>query len=424
MGRAFFLVVIAFFLSLLVWGGFLYLEQYQGIGPAVLPPPKDITEIIREEQNTTDFLLVLPEGFSISIFAKNVGPARVMAWDPLGILLVSITKDGKVLALPDENKDGVADRVETVIEGLNRPHGLLFFEGKLYIAESDQVASYEYNQQTLRASHKEKLVDLPNAGHHSTRTIAHTNFGSENRLLISVGSTCNACVESDWRRAAILSSNMDGSDLKAFATGLRNAVFMATHPVTEEVWVTEMGRDLLGDDVPPDEINIVQNPSTLRDASGQASSGQNSVPNFGWPTCYGKNIHDTQFDPSTLLRAGKNTSCDSFMPSYIDIQAHSAPLGLAFVPSGWPKEYQNDLLVAYHGSWNRKEPTGYKIVRFRLDEQGNYLGQEDFIAGWLQGGRALGRPVDILSREDGVMYISDDHAGVIYRVAYKEGVAL
>jgi len=411
MGKVFFLIGIVFLISLLLWGGFSVWEQFQGIGPAVLPPVGDIAEIIEEtfreeQQNTVDFPLVLPEGFSISVFAKNLGPARVMAWDPAGNLLVSITKEGKVLALSDGNGDGVADRTSTVIEGLNRPHGLLFFEDKLYVAESDQIAVYDYNQQTLRAFNKEKIVDLPNGGQHFTRTIMQASLEGNDWLLISVGSTCNACVESDWRRAAILVANMDGSDLKVFASGLRNAVFMTTHAATGEVWVTEMGRDFLGDDIPPDEINIVK-------------EGEK----YGWPTCYGKNIHDTQFDPSTLLRAGKNTSCDSFMPSYIDIQAHSSPLGLAFIPEqGWPAEYRNDLLVAYHGSWNRKEPTGYKIVRFLLDEEGNPpaggLGQEDFISGWLQGDRALGRPVDILIQPDGVMYISDDKSGVIYRVEY------
>jgi len=218
-----------------------------------------------------------------------------------------------------------------------------------------------------------------------------------------VGSTCNVCNEKDWRRAKILVSNTDGSDLKVFASGLRNSVFMALHPVTQQVWATEMGRDLLGDDIPPDEINIVE--------EGKF---------YGWPTCYGKNIHDTNFDKNTYIR---NPCDEKFgeIPSYIDLQAHSSPLGLAFIPANsmWPEEYWNDLLVAYHGSWNRTEPTGYKIMRFLLDEKGNYVGREDFISGWLtKDNRALGRPVDILIQPNGTMYISDDKAGVIYRVVY------
>ncbi len=424
MRKIFFLILVVFILSAVAWGGFLYWGQIRGLGPAILPaspsggpPPSDIGDIIEqtppEQQNTTDFSLTLPasqrgepEGFSISVFARDLGPARAMAWDPAGNLLVSVTQEGKVLALPDYNKDGAADRAATVAENLNRPHGLLFSNDKLYIAESDQVATYDYNQQILRASNKEKIIDLPNGGGHFTRTLLKT---PNNRLLISVGSTCNVCVESDWRRAAVLISNMDGSNLEVFASGLRNSVFMAVHPKTEDIWVTEMGRDFLGDNLPPDEINILKDDR-----------------NYGWPVCYGKNIHDTNFDKNTYIR---NPCMEPFeIPSFIDLPAHSAPLGLAFIPadSAWPQNMWDDLLVAYHGSWNREEPTGYKIVRFKLDEHGNYEGvdstsspqAEDFISGWLQGDRVLGRSVDILVQPGGVMYISDDHAGVIYRVVY------
>lgn len=409
MRKVFFLIVGMSVFGLLLWGGFTYWGQIWGLGPAVLPPGGDIGDIIEktppEQQNTTDFPLRLPEGFSISVFARDLGPARVMTWDPRGNLLVSITKEGEVLALPDRNLDGVADEEVSVIEGLNRPHGLLFFEGKLYIAESNQVAAYDYNEQTLRASNKEKIVDLPSGGDHFTRTIMRA---PDDRLLISVGSTCNVCEESDWRRAKILVANMDGSDLKVFASGLRNAVFMTTHYATGGIWVTEMGRDFLGDDLPPDEINIVREGG-----------------NYGWPICYGKNIHDTQYDKNTYIR---NPCQEPFeVPSHIDLPAHSAPLGMAFVPedpstssgqAAWPEEYWYNLLVAYHGSWNRTEPTGYKVVRLKLDAQGNFLEEEDFISEWLEGSSALGRPVDILAQPGGVMYISDDHAGVIYRVAY------
>jgi glucose/arabinose dehydrogenase len=174
---------------------------------------------------------------------------------------------------------------------------------------------------------------------------------------------------------------------------------MAVHPVTGQIWATEMGRDYLGDELPPDEINIIKESY-----------------DYGWPLCYGKNIHDTDFDKNT-----DNPCKEPIMrASYIDIPAHSAPLGLAFFPvEGWPKEYRYNLLVAYHGSWNRSEPTGYKIVRYRLDNMGNYLGREDFITGWLtRDNKALGRPVDILIRSDGVIFISDDKAGLIYKMTY------
>jgi glucose/arabinose dehydrogenase len=233
-------------------------------------------------------------------------------------------------------------------------------------------------------------------------------FAPDRRLFTSVGSTCNACEESDWRRAAVLVSDEDGKDLKVFAKGLRNAVFMTTHFVTGDIWATEMGRDLLGDDLPPDEINILK-----------------EGVNYGWPICYGKNVPDASY--------ARDVGCENFIPSHIDLQAHSAPLGLAFIPedpstgsgqAAWPEEYWHDLLVAYHGSWNRPEPTGYKIVRLKLNAQGNpstssgQVIQEDFISGWLEGDRAFGRPVDILVQPGGVMYISDDKAGLIYKVTY------
>lgn len=381
----------------IVWLGFFWWQNLRGVGPAFKPSPEDISE------NATDLPLKLPSGFSISIFAKDLGAPRVMSYDPVGNLVVSIPSEGKVVALPDRNADGAADEVITVIDGLNRPHGLATRcteRCEFYVAETDKVAVYDYDEKNLKAINPRKIIDLPGGGNHFTRTLLFMPAPQDHRLLISVGSSCNVCEESDWRRAKILSANADGSALKEFAKGLRNAVFMAIHPVTGKIWATEMGRDLLGDDLPPDELNIIE-------------EGKN----YGWPICYGKNIHDIDFDKKTYIRNPCEAPFET--PSHIDIPAHSAPLGLAFFPEeGWPEEYWHNLLVAYHGSWNRSTPTGYKIVRYKLDEQGNYLGEEDFITGWLTGSGALGRPVDILIQPGGVIYISDDKAGVIYKVTY------
>ncbi len=172
---------------------------------------------------------------------------------------------------------------------------------------------------------------------------------------------------------------------------------MARHPLTKHIWATEMGRDYLGDNLPPDEINLIMEGG-----------------NYGWPWCYGKRLHDDQFDPSGSHRE----FCKDTLPAFIDIPAHSSPLGLAFFPKAWPKEYRYNLLVAYHGSWNRTEPTGYKVVRYKLDAAGNPIDAEDFITGWLTPQGALGRPVDILIKDDGTIFISDDKAGVVYRVVY------
>ncbi len=301
----------------------------------------------------------------------------------------------------------MAGEAVVIAENLKQPHGIAFqCDGKcrLFIAETDGVAVYDYDLQTFKATNKKKIIDLPGGGNHFTRTLILYDSEQGEKLLIALGSTCNFCDEADWRRAKILSANLDGSDLKIFASGLRNSVFMTQRPTTGEIWATEMGRDLLGDDIPHDEINIIE-------------EGKN----YGWPICYGKNIHDTNFDKNTYIR---NPCMEPFeTPSHVDIQAHSAPLGLAFIPTGsdWPVEYQNNLFVAYHGSWNRSVPTGYKVVRYRPDGSGNYSQAEDFITGWLapDGKTSYGRPAGILVKTDGAMYISDDKAGVIYKIVHR-----
>jgi glucose/arabinose dehydrogenase len=343
--------------------------------------------------NSTGLPLSIPDGFSMSIFANNLGAPRAMAWDPDGVMLVSITQAGRVVALPDKDGNGVADAELTVVSGLNEPHGIAFGpDGSLYIAETDQVAVYDYARGSYQASNKRKIIDLPGGGEHFTRTIIFRPPPNDNQLLISVGSDCNVCNESDPQRAAILVADSDGSGLRVFASGLRNSVFMAVHPMTQDVWATENGRDYLGDDLPPDEINIIQDGN-----------------DYGWPYFYGKNVQDTQFDSTPLSPAGRT-------PSYVDIQAHSAPLGLAFFPQqGWSSDYALNLLVCYHGSWNRTVPTGYKVLIMHLDSKGNYSDAQDFITGWLRpDGSHVGRPVDVSISTDGSIYITDDQAGVVY----------
>lgn len=394
------------------WTALFWWNNLRGAGPALEPPVGDIASQIETAPppvemptGTTTVAvngmpLTLPSGFGISIFAKQLKEPRVLATDPNGTLIVSVPASGKVVALPDADGNGVADRQVTVVAGLNHPHGFAFRcpSGQtapctLYVAETNAVATYDYDAATFAATNRRKIIDLPAGGVHITRTLLF----HDDKLLIAVGSTCNVCRETNEQRAKILVANPDGSDLKEYAKGLRNAVFMVEHPATKNVWATEMGRDLLGDDTPPDEINVIE-------------EGKN----YGWPTCYGKNIHDTAFDKNTYIR---NPCMEPFeTPSLIDLQAHSAPLGLAFVPDGWPEDLRGDLLVAFHGSWNRTVPTGYKVVRMKLNADGSFASQEDFITGWLTKAGALGRPADLLFRGQD-LYISDDKAGVIYRVA-------
>jgi glucose/arabinose dehydrogenase len=417
------MILLFIAIGTVVFAASMYKRYILGIWPAIMPPiaaspiPSSLPSG-KVSQNLTGMPLTLPAGFSISIFAKDLVDPRVMTYDPDGNLLVSVTSKGKVIALPDKNVDGAADSAVVVAEGLNRPHGLAFqCEGnaavqicKLFIAESDQIAVYDYDREKMAAINKKKIADLSDGGEHFTRTLG---FGPDGRLYVSIGSDCNVCQETDDKRAKIFSMNPDGSDFREFARGLRNTVFFTWHPVTNEMWGADMGRDFLGDDLPPDEINILK-------------EGKN----YGWPTCYGQNVHDTAFDTNTYIRNPCSLPFET--PSYIDIPAHSAPLGLAFVPKDaeldklgknttWPEEYWYNLFVAYHGSWNRSVPTGYKVVRYKLDRNGNLLGTEDFIAGWLKEGEgAYGRPAGIIVLPGGYMYISDDKAGVIYRVVYQK----
>lgn len=349
----------------------------------------------------------VPAGYVMEVYAADVPGARVMAFDPGGAMIVSEPSEGRVVALIDTDRDGHIDETPAVIDGLNAPHGLEFrcsdeadpTKCTFYVAEKDKLVAYEYDGQAHRASSPRKLLDLPNGsvGAHSTRTLLFLAYPQEDTLLIAVGSSCNVCEESDDRRAKILYYNVATGESGEYARGLRNAVFMTLHPVSGAVWATEMGRDGLGDDIPPDEINIITRGAW-----------------YGWPWFYGKNIEDMIYRPNSRPLFAQEP-----IPSHIDIPAHSAPLGLAFIPEeGWSEEDWYDLLVAYHGSWNRSVPTGYKIVKMRLDAQGNYAGTEDFITGFLTAdGRRIGRPVDIKALPGGTVYISDDSAGVIYRLS-------
>ncbi len=397
--RVVFLLVVIFALT---YGGWFMYRNFRGSGPAFGPipsitsnPPTQTTGAIAAT-NTTGLPLTLPERISIGTFAKNLGNPRVLIFDPEGTLLVSIPSQSKVVALPDRNVDGTADEMITVVEGLHLPHGLAFRDGNIYIAETNQVAMYDYNAKTKKAGNKKKLFDLPGGSNHFSRTIG---FGPDGKLYTSIGSSCNACHEKDARRAKIFISNADGTGFREFASGLRNSVFFVWHPVTRQMWATDMGRDLLGDDVPPDEVNIVQN--------GRF---------YGWPYCYGNRVHDRTFDSTDDAKR----KCEGSEPPHIAFQAHSAPLGLTFIPDSWPEEYRGDLLVSYHGSWNRSVPTGYKIVRFDLNSQLAATREIDFISGFLQtspaGEGAFGRPVDLLFDTKGTLFVSDDKAGVIYQV--------
>ncbi len=370
-------------------------SPHEAIAPQNTPTPNANEEFSDLSDNSTGLPLTLPPGFTLSVYASKLGNVRVLQKDPNGVLTASLTKDGKIIALP--NKKPV-----DILTNLSSPHGFLFkcdndkTNCKLYVAEEDKLSVYDYNPSTYKATNRRRLVDLPANTGHNTRSIIFAK--DQTHILISVGSSCNVCHETDDRRAKILITDLDGKELKNYASGLRNSVFLAYHPVTGDLWATEMGRDYLGDNNPPDEINVIK---------------ENG--NYGWPICYGNNMHDTSFDKNTYIRNPCEAPYET--PSYIDLPAHSAPLGLGFIPETkfWPKNLWNNLLVVFHGSWNRTSPTGYKIVQLILNEKGEYQQTKDFITGWLTAdGKVLGRPADILINLDGTAYISDDQNGSIY----------
>ncbi len=347
----------------------------------------------------------LPPGFKISIFASSAGSAfstpgpnpglRMMLFNG-GALYASVPSQGKIVFFKDENGDWKADSQETLIGGLDNPHGIDFFDGWFYVAEESRVIRVRQGGGKADSGSMQVLVEgMPTGARHFTRTVKVR----DGKLFVSIGSSCNVCVESDEKRAAITRCELDGTNCTVFAKGLRNAVGLAFHPVTGKLYATDNGRDWLGDDLPPDEINIVE-------------EGRN----YGWPTCYGKNVHDADFDKNTYIR---NPCEEPFeVPSLVDLQAHSAPLGLVFYNGTmFPSEYRGNLFVAFHGSWNRGVPTGYKIVRIDMAS----LSVSDFATGWLkQDGSVIGRPVEVIAAPDGALLVSDDNAGKIYRITYEE----
>lgn len=323
----------------------------------------------------------VPDGFSIEVFADGLGAPRLV-YAHAGALYVSVPSRGEVVAFPDPAE---SDRRVTVASGLNRPHGLAFHDGQVYVAETDAVARYDLDGLRAVEDSREVLVDGIPTGGHWTRTIRIVNRS----LFIAAGSSCNVCEESSPWRAAVTRCGLDGSDCSAYATGLRNTVGFVEH--RGRLVGTDNGRDHLGDNRPVDEINVIHEDGF-----------------YGWPYCYGQNEVDPAF--------GDASRCADAVPPAVGLQAHSAPLGLAFAPSAWPGRYADDLYVAYHGSWNRNPPTGYKVVRIPHDGSG-FGEPQDFAEGWLRSdGTNSGRPVDVAFL-DGAMYVTDDATGRIYRIS-------
>ncbi|MDB4892220.1 MAG: L-sorbosone dehydrogenase [Gemmatimonadetes bacterium] len=348
--------------------------------------------------NTTvalDGRLRVPTGFKVSYFAENLSDVRFMAVSPDGAVYASQPGRGRIVRLADANHDGKADGVVEVVAGLTQPHGLAFHKGFLYVANTDGVMRVTLGANGLASGSPVYVNHFPSGGGHWTRTIV---FGADSAMYVAIGSSCNLCVEQTPERAAILKFNEDGSGKRVYAMGLRNAVGLAVNPATGALWASQNERDNLPpehENLPPEEINIVTDGA-----------------DYGWPYCYGNRIPNPEYNDAAR--------CANTVAPALALQAHSAPLGMSFLSKAttFPDDYRGDLLVAYHGSWNRNSPTGAKVVRVHV-AAGKPTSVEDFITGWQQAnGDRWGRPVDVVVAADGSVLISDDASGAIYRVTH------
>ena len=339
----------------------------------------------------------LPDGFSIDIYADNITNARSMAISPSGTIFVGNRRDDNVFAIRDEDGDNKAEKKWIITNKLkNMPNGVAFYKGDLYVAEVDKLWLFKNIENNLDNPGEPILIydNYPKDKHHGWKFIA---FGPDDKLYVPVGAPCNICESKDEIYASITRMDPDGSNREVFAHGVRNTVGFTWHPQTGEMWFTDNGRDMLGDNIPPCELNRA------------TKIGQN----FGYPYCHGGDIGDPEF--------GAKFPCSDFVFPARNLGPHVAPLGLKFYTGNmFPDEFKGDLFIAEHGSWNRSKKIGYRITRVKIDKN-KAISYEPFIYGWLdeEEQEAWGRPVDVLILKDGSMLISDDKADVIYRVSYK-----
>lgn len=342
--------------------------------------------------------LEVPEGFRVQKFAEDLGKPRILAADSDGHVYVSDREAGVVMLLEDTDGDGIADREETVAN-IKQAHGLTIHENKLYIAAVREVYSADINADGALGEPILLTDALPDGGQHPNRTIA---FGPDGMMYVTVGSTCNACPESNPLNATIVRANADGSDLEIFAKGLRNTIGFGWHPETGELWGMDHGIDWLGDEEQQEELNLLVEGA-----------------DYGWPYIFG----DGKYNPGD--RPPGDTTYQQYLSKttlpVLQYTAHAAPLDMVFYNGNqFPEEYTGDAFVAFRGSWNRSSPVGYKIGRLRF-ENGQPTGFEDFLTGFLVNNNQahFARPVGLAVHADGSLLVSDDTNGVVYRVAYE-----
>ncbi|MBK6932096.1 MAG: PQQ-dependent sugar dehydrogenase [Saprospirales bacterium] len=344
--------------------------------------------------------IVLPPGFRIGTFAENVRNARSLCLSPGGTLFVGTREAGDVYALRDTNNDRVADLRYTLATGLRMPNGVAFRNGSLYVAEVNRILRFDDIENRLANPPKPVVVydQYPTEEHHGWKYIA---FGPDGKLYVPVGAPCNVCERENPIYASITRLDVDhpARGPEVVQNGVRNTVGFTWHPQTGELWFTDNGRDMLGEDIPACELN-----HAVREGM-----------HFGFPYCHQGDLKDPKF--------GDQRPCAGFTPPAQKLGPHVAPLGLEFGRSAvWPAEYNNQILIAEHGSWNRTQKTGYRLSLIRLDAQGRCIAYEPFASGWLQAGDEVwGRPVDLEWLPDGSLLVSDDFADAVYRIYWDGG---
>jgi glucose/arabinose dehydrogenase len=337
----------------------------------------------------------LPPGFHIEKYMEDIKDARSLCIGDRGTVFVGTRDEGNVYAVADANNDYKADKLFVIASKLDMPNGVAFRNGSLYVATLNKIFRYDSIEYHLeKPLPPVTVVDaFPDEKHHGWKYLA---FGPDDKLYVPVGAPCNICEEDDKRFSTIMRMNPNGSGLEIFASGIRNSVGFDWHPETKNLWFTDNGTDQMGDDFPPDELNVAREKGS----------------HFGFPYCHAGERLDDKY--------GKGKDCKSFTPPAGKLAPHTAALGVKFYTGNmFPQEYKHQLFIAEHGSWNRSEPVGYRImtVKFHKDSVISY---QPFAQGWLKNGKAWGRPVDVLVLKDGSLLVSDDFANTIYRISYQK----
>ena len=353
--------------------------------PALVPATDDLVGQLK-----------VPAGFTVSKFSEGLGKPRIMVVSPTGHVYVSDRDAGIVMKLYDTNADGIADDKKTVAT-IKQVHGLTIFDNKMYMVSVKEVYQADINPDGTLGQPKMLISDLPDGGQHPNRTIA---FGPDQKMYLTVGSTCNSCMESNKENATVLQANADGTGRKVYAKGLRNTIGFGWHPETGDMWGMDHGIDWLGDDQQKEEVNQIKQGG-----------------DYGWPYIYGEG----NYNPGTRPE-GDSTYQQYLQKSTLPVltyQAHAAPMGMVFYTGAkFPAEYKNDAFVAMRGSWNRSSPVGYKVVRLHF-ENGKPVRFDDFLSGFIvnKNRSHFARLVGVVMHTDGSLLVSDDTNGVIYRIS-------